>query len=72
MRTAILVFVGAMFLVAAAPGLADDSVTIRISVESRNQLDKISRLVSIDSVRNGMVEAVAYPADLERLREAFI
>jgi PKD repeat protein len=29
-------------------------------------------MVSIDSVRDGMIEAVAYPAELERLREAGI
>jgi len=60
---------GAM-LGAAAAAANDEAVAIRIVLDDRARLEELSRLVSIDDVRDGVVTAAAFPAQLERLAKA--
>ena len=70
--------VTAMLLAAAASvGAGDDesrgsrsTVTIRLEIGDRSELDQLTRLVSIDDVRGHDVRAVATPQQLEGLRAA--
>jgi hypothetical protein len=51
-------------------GLPETPVAIRIEVEDRAELEHLTRLVSIDDVRGGEVQAVAWPSQLEKLEAA--
>jgi hypothetical protein len=64
-----VVVLGAM-LGAAVAVAADGPVAIRIVLEDRGRLEELSRLVSIDDVRDGVVTAEATPAQLARLDKA--
>ncbi|HOC43401.1 MAG TPA: M14 family zinc carboxypeptidase [Thermoanaerobaculales bacterium] len=55
---------------AAAAVAADGPMVIRIVLEERSRLEELSLLVSIDDVRDGLVIASAFPAQLERLAKA--
>ena len=59
----------AIALSLAFPTAADDRpITIEVQVHDRAELDALSRLVSIDSVRDGRVLAQVTPRQLDRLR----
>jgi hypothetical protein len=68
------VVVCALVVLAMAPAFTaaanDETVAIRIVLENRDRLEELSRLVSIDDVRDGVVTAQAFPAQLERLARA--
>ena len=49
---------------------SDTPVTIRIEVADRADLERLTRLVSIDDVRGSEVRAVATPGQLDRLEAA--
>ncbi|PWB67828.1 MAG: hypothetical protein C3F15_17405, partial [Holophagae bacterium] len=55
---------------AIAAMAANRPVAIRIVLEDRARLEELSRLVSIDDVRDGVVTAGASPIALERLAKA--
>jgi hypothetical protein len=50
-----------------AAELPETPVTIRIEIEDRTELEQLTRLVSIDDVRGREVQAMATPAQLEKL-----
>ena len=64
-----VVVLGAM-LGAAVAAANDEAVAIRIVLEDRTRLEELSRLVSIDDVRDGVVSATATTAQLARLAKA--
>ncbi len=64
-----VVVLGAM-LGAAVAVAADGPRAIRIVLEDRGRLEELSRLISIDDVRDGVVTATATPGQLERLAKA--
>jgi hypothetical protein len=64
-----MVVLGAM-LGAAVAVANDEAVAIRIVLEDRGRLEELSRLISIDDVRDGVVSATATTAQLERLAKA--
>ncbi len=49
---------------------ADRPVAVRIVLQDRARLEELSRLVSIDDVRDGVVTATATPAQLARLAKS--
>jgi len=71
MRRVMLLVVLVCAMSGAIAALANDGpLAIRIVLEDRTRLEELSRLVSIDDVRDGVVAAVATPAQLERLAKA--